>query len=643
MPAPRPLPRSLEPLPGESLPGFLLRLSFRLGLPPAQLAGLTGLAPAGSARTRLPVTLLAGIPEPASRVFAFMTRLDAGQAARLGMSGWRERYPPVTVGPPHASSGRRRLNLRLILAPVTRYCPECLAGDGSAVQESFGGPWLKAWHLPVVFACPAHQRILEHRCPECGRPVRGHRPAAQPLLLPAAIVPGLHPAQCRTVTAPARGRTPPQCCGARLDQPGNPQPASPETIAFQDKILGLLDPAGPAGTLSAGQPAAPPGYFADLQETGLLACATWPAARHLSPSRETAAAIDEHVDSLRRQAADKQRHVPVPATRSLPGTAPADAAASAGLAAIASRVLAGSTDEVREKLRQLIPGPDAKTAAKAWTDWISRPSSPCSGGLREAAGPMLWGFTRSARAPARKRATAIRPRRWGPEHIPAFLPEDWYSRHFTQAGDVSHLFLRRTAPLRLVQIAAGGSLGEAARFLGIADSRTPWQDRIYSGTGKVRTAGKQQPDLDRFEDSLANLALELDDPATPLVSYQHRRRALENWCIDDTAWTALLSGMPPTAGRWQADLGDRKRQLASAFVWVQVTSGEHYFAPRPIEDAQPAGSRERWNIWLETAWHRMHHGPHGPHYAVLKIELAKLATSLTLEIDAAAAQPARSD
>src|ERR1019366_843507 len=39
----RALPRSLDPLPGESLAGYLLRLSFRLGVPPGQVAAITGL------------------------------------------------------------------------------------------------------------------------------------------------------------------------------------------------------------------------------------------------------------------------------------------------------------------------------------------------------------------------------------------------------------------------------------------------------------------------------------------------------------------------------------------------------------------------------------------------------------------------
>lgn len=39
-----PLPRSLDPLPGESLTGFLLRLSYRLAVPPADLMRRTGLS-----------------------------------------------------------------------------------------------------------------------------------------------------------------------------------------------------------------------------------------------------------------------------------------------------------------------------------------------------------------------------------------------------------------------------------------------------------------------------------------------------------------------------------------------------------------------------------------------------------------------
>ena len=46
-----PLPRSLDPLPEEALPGYLLRLAHRLGLTPArsQAAAKPGNASAGAA------------------------------------------------------------------------------------------------------------------------------------------------------------------------------------------------------------------------------------------------------------------------------------------------------------------------------------------------------------------------------------------------------------------------------------------------------------------------------------------------------------------------------------------------------------------------------------------------------------------
>jgi hypothetical protein len=156
------------------------------------------------------------------------------------------------------------------------------------------------------------------------------------------------------------------------------------------------------------------------------------------------------------------------------------------------------------------------------------------------------------------------------------------------------MFVRRTAALRLVQMVAGGSLGEAAGFLGIASTDTTWENkaRIYSGAGFVHTGASRQPDPQGFENALSGLACELESPATPLVNYQRRRQALQAWCIDEDAWGRLVGRLPPVPGPHQPELGDRKRQIASIYVWVQVTSGEHYFAPRPIEAPSPPMSRK---------------------------------------------------
>jgi hypothetical protein len=123
------------------------------------------------------------------------------------------------------------------------------------------------------------------------------------------LVAGLHPSQCRTEIRQGMGRHP-ACCGTRLDQGSEHRPAAPGLIALQDKILGLLDPDGPAATLSAGTPAPPARYFSDLRALALLACSTWPATRHLSPDEDAASAIDQHIDSLRRRAAARHAGSP---------------------------------------------------------------------------------------------------------------------------------------------------------------------------------------------------------------------------------------------------------------------------------------------------------------------------------------------
>src|SRR6266571_4446843 len=173
--------------------------------------------------------------------------------------------------------------------------------------------------------------------------------------------------------------------------PTQRRPASPGLIALQDKILGLLDPDGPAVTLSAGMPAPPASYFSDLRALALLACSTWPAARHLSPDEDAASAVDQHIDSLQEQAAARHAGTPGDASRaridfSFP---PADAAASGGLAHIADRILAGSRDDVRAQLLLLLPFGTRNAGQSRWGLSMARMAIPCSEGLQAAYAPVL--------------------------------------------------------------------------------------------------------------------------------------------------------------------------------------------------------------------------------------------------------------
>lgn len=628
MPVLPPLGRSLAPLADESLRGFVLRLSYRLGLPPARIAELTGLIAAGHSTAHASVSLLTEIPADAKLTFARMTRLTVEQVDHLCLAALHQRYPLTSEARETHRPDMRLLTNRTIILPHTRFCPDCLAGDGTPIQDAFGGTWRRVWHLPVVFACPEHQRLLEHQCPHCEQLVHCHRPGTPALLLPAMRARPLHPAQCRAPIDSARGLSFPKCCGARLDlHTPAARPVSPELITLQEKILGLLLPNGAAQTTSAGLPTTPDRYFTDLQALTLLICSTWPAARGFSPTETAARAIDQHIDSLHTRAAERQSRMPARPARITFDAPPPDAAASAGLAHIADRVLvSGGPDTVREHLRDLLPTSTREASRTPWGLRVSRATSPCSEGLTTAYAPLLRAFTKAGGQPQARREPTIQPRRWGPQHIPAFLPKDWYDRHFTPIVGVNPLFLRRTAVLRLVQMVAAG-------FLGIAASPAAQQGRIYSGAGHVHSTAKKQHDPHSFETALANLVTDLDDLATVLIDYQRRRKALRTWAIDEDSWQNLVCRLPPIPGPQRPELGDRKRQIASIYVWVQITSGEHHFAPRPIEDAQPAQVQQEWQNRRNTIWHLMQSDRRRPHYVDLKTELNTVATALARTID----------
>jgi TniQ len=149
-----PLPRSLDPLPDESLAGYLLRMSFRLGVPPGQVAALTGLIPGTGT---IPASRMLVLDDAATLAFARAARLEAGEVTALTLAGLAGRYPPAGL----SYLGRQRqpggifIKETWILSRSTRYCPQCLAGDpGSPVQQQLGGAWSRLWRLPVTFACP---------------------------------------------------------------------------------------------------------------------------------------------------------------------------------------------------------------------------------------------------------------------------------------------------------------------------------------------------------------------------------------------------------------------------------------------------------------------------------------------------------
>ncbi|MDP4512116.1 TniQ family protein [Nonomuraea turcica] len=276
----RPLTRSLDPLDGESLYGFLLRLAYRLRVGPRHLAHLAGCTFAGENVGRRHLLDLD------MEVFARVTRLTADEAADLTLIPWKDRYPPIARSLPTMATRRPKPDDWLFtLTP--RHCPQCLAGDGTPIQQRYGGPWKRSWLLPIVFACPDHQVFLQQGCPASHPRQRhlGH-------LILRSREPTLHPTQCRVSLAERPGSNPPgakpKICGVRLDQSPDdipPRPGASE-LQSQQRLLDLLGPDRPPEKAAR--------FFTDVRMLASLICVSWPLGRDLFDTA-MAPAITEHV------------------------------------------------------------------------------------------------------------------------------------------------------------------------------------------------------------------------------------------------------------------------------------------------------------------------------------------------------------
>jgi hypothetical protein len=631
----RPLPRSLDPLPDESLPGFLLRLAYRLGVSPARLVVLTGLSMNMRHRITAPFSLTMQLAPEARDAFVRTTRLTPGEVADLCLSSLAGRYPPASTVPDYSRWKGPNRQSRWIFINATRYCPQCLAGDHTEIQRGLGGAWRKTWRLPPVFACTTHCRFLDYLCPACSRPAldctigRGSVP-----MLPHWQNRSLHPAQCRVTVrdsnvAYAGG----PICGAKLDNP-HPQASTisiPNSLVqFQQRILDLLRPTGPGVATSVGRHTPAAQYFIDLRLMAYLVRASWPRARQLVSTPALAEAIDRHVEREQRQLTDI-RSGRIMHPRDVHDTAPLDPVPCAALLAAADQLLSCDTaNTLSGQLRRLLSYDTRRPGKAEWSRNFLESRPGCSEGLRQAIAPILQTYVRD-RQPRRLRAP-IRRTRFEPKHIAQFLHDDWYGRHFAHLDGINPTHLRRVAAVHLCQIAAGGSIKDAARLIGFPDSREGLE-RAQSSAKALHSWARTRDDPEEFDAALHALADELDTVPN-LVDYQRRREALCNWCIDPDTWQWLTEQLPPTwpHGR-QPELGDRKRQTASIIAWARITQGEHVFAPHPIRDRQPPDIQSAWRPSAYSMWARFKRGPMYHHDRELKQVLDNYADQLAARID----------
>ncbi|WP_179199907.1 TniQ family protein [Streptomyces sp. NRRL B-24572] len=565
----RRLSRSLAPLPEESLAGFLLRLSFRLERSPRRITELLGL---GQRHSSIAYAHLRILPAPLAAQFAHRAHISTEEAHALTLQRFAQTYPALRrVRADTPRIGGTAL-AQWAMTPSSRFCPECLRGNDSPVQNVLGGAWHLRWHLPVTFACVRHGRLLEHTCPTCDLPLNSPEDR-RPGLLKLPNTAGLHPAQCRnrsmTVGPPAdesSGRFAAlTSCGARLD--ANPRLTRAALSARELEQLLALQGRVDQNLISCQKNSeirkpSDPFYFPDLITTTHLIKLSWPVARYLVPSDALIAAIDAHASPIVSAITARDSGS---GALTLRGSrdAPADAMTSGALLLAADNLLVSRDRRtIAEHIEPIAS--EAFRRAKDYTKHLLNDGG-ISPSLTVATSPHVSAF----RVRGRLRNSPY-SHQFTVDEVPPYLPLDWFSDHFTdlrtQLPDVTYRddrLLRRGASLRLVELVTGLTWPECAEALEVGSGVGRY---TLNALGRRLTENRLGPAFTRAVEQVAELL------ATSIhrINYANRRHRMSRWSMGATHWSRLFEELPRlTLMRTSAD-----PRIASIIVWSDVTRAE---------------------------------------------------------------------
>ncbi len=523
------LPRSLSPLPDEDLHGFILRLAHRLDLKPVVLLQHTGLI--GPRSNSAPARRMFMLERDVLAAFCATTGMSTQEADALTFKPHVNSYPPVAealLGMRGLSPAPRGVFPVWLLTTSTRYCPSCLAGDGSAIQQRHGGSWKLAWRMAANFACLEHRSFLLTTCPACELPALMIRGNSRRLIVEPHLDP-LHPAQCRNVV-----------------DPGQPLRARLDTIDLTDSDIpsdNLLDlqqrllQARPYGAHRSLDPLAGHNRMTDLLVLAALIRATWPLTANLAPSGPLTQALDH----------DLSRSGPAPSLR-LSTTAQTrwdsdvfSARGTAALLAISARILNLPLPELRLELGRLIAELPPREIPAWGHTWLTlrRDSSPLF--QHEVFQLLDQRFPRPLPTQvALPGFLHIRRRSYSPQAIPQRLPEEWTEIIAAPLGllgrSPANVATRRGLAAHLVQAAMGMSLQEAGAYLGIPPDWMgswgrfrPLEERLHGRRADLPTL------FQRFTDHVAD---------QPPVDYHDRRKRFANWTLPVSEMQKITENYP---------------------------------------------------------------------------------------------------
>jgi hypothetical protein len=572
-PNPRTISRSLTPLPFESLPGFLLRLAYRLDRSPRRIAALLGLGN----RANFQYALLRSMSFDRTEELARLARLAPTEAGDLTLQRFAGNYPPLRAVRTDTNRLGRSATANWAMSASSRFCPQCLRGGGSQVENSFGGAWKLHWHLPISFACVLHEKILERDCPGCNSPLNSSTSSTSLIVNPG--ITGIHPTQCRNsrTERPDQGNkksSSSETCGTRLDltSPGKltPLPATDlnQILLMQQAINDKLLTREATGATGANQPDY---YFTDIITATHLIKFSWPAGRYLVNSEILAALIDAYTEStilaITEDSGERSQS-------NLIGqkAAPGDPILCGTLILAANNLMGDKKlSSLTERMEPLVF--DAYQRAPTHVGTILRQST-VSRNFNKATTRLSYNFR--ARTRLRKSRHAYH---FQPNHIPPFLPQDWIHNFFAElsilsdsSGYLAQSVLRRGVSLQLAHLVTGRNWARCGAMLGMSSTAG---SRAY---GTLRAKLRNTALWPVFESGVLQVADYLD-AQTHLVDFGLRRDTMHNWVMPQQHWVELRDGLRHmTSSRAQLDV-----RIPTVVVWAEVSQTESWHHPLVLE------------------------------------------------------------
>lgn len=584
------LPRVLRPLPGEAFASFIERNARFQNVQVVTLLHRIGLIDVEEARA-IPNGYGVFIEPGRKEVVVGALRLSTEELDGLLLEGLNG----VAYAAQFTADGVFDLRGTTMGAWVymagSHACPECVGGED--------GYWRTAWKLPWSVACVEHRRMLAAECPSCERRFASWRRDQQVKPSASFTVPAA--GRCLNVRGggPRGHRT--GACNHDITSVGTlrlgPDSAILEAQAWIDAALEARY------AVIAGERVPALEFFRVLRGLSalMLYAATPSLVTDLVPGLPTALRRSFEVDARERaarlDAARGEAEMAVAAgKRQKPGSqketafAPTDPHVMGVLLAACKAILdAPDVVGIAQRARPLLAL--AMERGGGGASYLNRLGLPPVFSQLHA---LALDAPRSHRFPRKRLALGgigsafgfearhVPTVYWAPEYFEKFEP-------FFRELDVLEITAKQTVSLMLAEMVVDDERDAAFEAIGIGEGS------VRPGVRRATTLIRNQTNYDEFADVLNEEAHRISR-TYGLVDYAARRSRFSDFAAIPARDWAFIAGH---AGIGAGQDGGRNH-MASAWVWTQLTQGDHRTAPAlTARPATQESTREVYRLFVK--------------------------------------------